>query len=568
MIFYHGSNKFNYKNVKFNYQVGDPLDRYLDGYTLLFEDDFDTFDTSIWNCETRTFPPNSELQAYIPANVSVENSNLVLTAKRESYNGRSYTSGKVSTNNNLEILYGRIDAKVKMPNVACLWPAFWTLGSSFEVAYEKEIGQQWPSCGEIDILEKFGLQNISNATHFNNDPDAVSSQASTNYIHTEALDYDKYHVISLEWSETTMKFLVDNTLMRTYDFTTVNAIPFTKPHFLMFNLAVGGRVSAPTDDWNEGKYYIDWIRIYELPNKSNSNLTGISINNKPISVNLDDDYLLETTNTGVNSYIQTINWESNNPSVAEVYGGRVIPIKTGSVTMTARHKTFSDSCTFTITNTGFTSSLSSEEGYVLYAINERNVESFNETDLCCRVNIGVPDENGILDKTVSPTTVNYKTVDSTEYNKNKIYNCLFWNGSSLAMTISKYSLNKFSSIVKADLMNYVRDNELLVKIKLADGYKKLKLTSDMSVEIKQINDYYINFAITIPVVLTDQRVYGDYFSTPQSTNDLMRRGTIYGYLSSDNSTSIIRVTASISEIPNQTVEECKSYINGRTIFYK
>ena len=573
MIFYHNNKKIKFKNAKFNLNTTDPLDKYLDGYTLLFEDDFETFDENIWNCEVREFPPNNELQAYTPENVSVENSNLVLTARKEKYLNRNYTSGKVSTNNKLEVLFGRIDAKVKLPNVKYLWPAFWTLGANFEVKYEKEIGCPWPKCGEIDILEKFGTNNISNATHFNNNITANTSQASTNHIHTQALDYDKYHIFSVEWDESTIKFLVDNTLMRTYNWKSSNALPFGKPHFLMFNLAVGGRVSAPPDDFVEDKMYIDWIRIYDLPSRQNAGeITGVSISNKPTSINLDEHYyLMDTVVTPENSYFQTLKWEVDDPSVAEVVGGRVIPIKKGKVNVTVKYKNnnaIKDTCTINITDNNFTNSTVSEDGYILYVINERNLDSAFGTDLCYRCNIPIDDENW-LDRTVAPTCVNYKTVSTEEYNLNKIGKYICWNNKTLQLSITKYEMNDFKA-TKQTIMSYIKNNDIVVKIKLLeDGkYKKLTLTSDMVTEIKQISDDYVNFSLTVPVVLTNKRVFGDYFSTPQSTNDLMRKGTILGYIPTSGNTSMIRVTAKRSDMPNATLDEAKAWINNKVIYYK
>ena len=574
MIFYHNNKKIKYKNAKFDLKITDSLDRYLDGYTLLFEDDFETFDENIWTCETKEFPPNNELQAYIPENVSVENSNLVLTAKKEKYGHRNYTSGKVDTNNKLEVLFGRIDAKVKLPNVAYLWPAFWTLGSNFEVKYGgKEIGCPWPHCGEIDILEKFGKQNISNATHFNNDIHANSSQASTNYIYAQALDYDKYHIISLEWDENTIKFLVDNTLMRTYNWKASNALPFGNPQYLIFNLAVGGRVATPPDDFVEEKMYVDWIRIYELPSRQNAGeITGVSIINKPTSINLDEHYyLMNTTVTPENSYFQTLNWEVDDPSIAEVIGGRIIPIKKGEVNVTVKSKNnnaIKDTCTISITGNNFTNSTVSEDGYILYMINERNIQSFNATDLCYKCYIPIIDE-GWIDRTVAPTCINYKTVDFTEYNSNRIGKYICWDNKAIQLTITKYEINDFSATTN-QIMSYVRDNDIVVKFKLLEdgNYQKLTLTSDMVTEIKQISTDYVHFSLTIPVVLTNQRIFGDYFSTPASTNDLMRKNTIYGYIPSSGDTSIVRVTAKRSEIPNATLDEAKAWINNKIIYYK
>ena len=90
----------------------------------------------------------------------------------------------------------------------------------------------------------------------------------------------------------------------------------------------------------------------------------------------------------------------------------------------------------------------------------------------------------------------------------------------------------------------------------------------MVTEIKQISDDYVNFSLTVPVVLTNKRVFGDYFSTPQSTNDLMRKGTILGYIPTSGNTSVIRVTAKRSDMPNATLDEAKAWINNKVIYYK
>ena len=144
-----------------------------------------------------------------------------------------------------------------------------------------------------------------------------------------------------------------------------------------------------------------------------------------------------------------------------------------------------------------------------------------------------------------------------------------WNNNTLQLSLTKYEVNDFKAS-KDTIISYIKNNDIVVKIKLLeDGkYKKLTLTSDMVTEIKQISDDYINFSLTVPVVLTNQRVFGDYFSTPQSTNDLMKKNTIYGYIPSSGDTSIVRVTAKRSEIPNATLDEVKTWIDNKVIYYK
>ena len=44
-----------------------------------------------------------------------------------------------------------MEARVKIPAGAGMWPAFWMLGNSFN-------NRNWPQCGEIDIMESIGKE--------------------------------------------------------------------------------------------------------------------------------------------------------------------------------------------------------------------------------------------------------------------------------------------------------------------------------------------------------------------------------------------------------------------------
>ena len=111
-----------------------------------------------------------ELQYYTdkPDNISVQNGLLKITAKREDFNGKLYTSARINTQDKFEFTYGRVEMRAKLPNWEGMWPAFWLLGANIDV-----IG--WPNCGELDILEhgdyvKASTSNdqglISSAVHY------------------------------------------------------------------------------------------------------------------------------------------------------------------------------------------------------------------------------------------------------------------------------------------------------------------------------------------------------------------------------------------------------------------
>ena len=81
--------------------------------------------------------------------------NLVITVKKADgslqcyYGPCQYTSARLLTKNRFEVAYGRVEARVKVPRGAGLWPAFWMLGTDID-----RVG--WPQTGEIDIMEHVG----------------------------------------------------------------------------------------------------------------------------------------------------------------------------------------------------------------------------------------------------------------------------------------------------------------------------------------------------------------------------------------------------------------------------
>ncbi|RYY11568.1 MAG: glycoside hydrolase family 16 protein, partial [Chitinophagaceae bacterium] len=90
---------------------------------------------------------NNEKQFYTNAlnNVSVGGGKLTITARKENLNGMNYTSTRLVTRNKLDVLYGRMEIKAKLPTGRGTWPAIWMLPT------DRSYGD-WPKSGEIDIM--------------------------------------------------------------------------------------------------------------------------------------------------------------------------------------------------------------------------------------------------------------------------------------------------------------------------------------------------------------------------------------------------------------------------------
>ncbi|MFB9058202.1 carbohydrate-binding protein [Mariniflexile ostreae] len=228
-------------------------------WNLVWQDEFDTGISSDWVFETGNGYSgwgNNELQYYRRENATVENGQLVITAKKETYGGYNYTSARMKTQGKKNFKYGKIEARIASPSGQGLWPAFWMLGSNIT-----SVG--WPACGEIDIME-----------HVNNEPDSYgtihwqdNNGAYASYGGHTAVNVNNYHVYSIEWDENNIKWFVDGNQF--HDVNISNGIngtsEFHNDYFLLLNLAIGGNWPGFSIDESKlpARMLVDYVRVYE-----------------------------------------------------------------------------------------------------------------------------------------------------------------------------------------------------------------------------------------------------------------------------------------------------------------
>ena len=268
-----------------------------DGYKLVWQDLFDGTSLNLdrWNIEVNgDGGGNAELQYYTARldNVRVGddgegNGCLILTAKKEVYNGKQCTSGRITTKNKIAFKHGKIEAAIKLPQTANgLWPAFWMMGNDFD-----QVG--WPRCGETDIMEFGNATGIANGTqdrYFNgachwgtawNDHRQHANAITNSY----SLQDGEFHIYTCIWDQDKVAMYVDLDknpnaspyyIMTIPETTTDQTHPgyyFHKENFILFNLAVGGNFPGIWDingitALNEGNnyqqsMYVNYVKIYQ-----------------------------------------------------------------------------------------------------------------------------------------------------------------------------------------------------------------------------------------------------------------------------------------------------------------
>jgi len=247
-------------------------------WRMVWADEFDgsagsSPDRTKWNYDIGNGGPfnlgwgNNERQNYTNStrNVFLDgNGHLVIRVLRE--NG-SYTSGRVKTQDKFSLVYGKVEARIRIPYAQGIWPAFWLLGANCRVV-------AWPTCGEVDIMENFGVQSGDGSrTH-----GALQGPgyAGTGITKTYELPNGRrfandFHTFSIDWRPDSIEFFVDG---NSYMEATPKSLPggslwvFNRAEFFMIlNLAVGGYpapVGYPDSTTTvPQEMVVDYVRVYQ-----------------------------------------------------------------------------------------------------------------------------------------------------------------------------------------------------------------------------------------------------------------------------------------------------------------
>ena len=244
--------------------------RYARGdWVMVWQDEFlngPAPSASKWGYE-RGLVRNHELQYYTAdrrENARIENRQLVITGRRERWEGAGYTSASLVTKGRFTFTYGKIEIRAKIPTGRGTWPALWLLGDTDKV--------EWPHCGEVDIMENVGFD--PEKIHFSVHTGAFNHVIRTQRTKVISLDrpWAGYHRYGLIWTHERLEFFFDGEKVMEFanDGQGPEHWPFDSPMYLIMNLALGG-------DWGGQKgvdesifpaeFRIDYVRVWQAPAK-------------------------------------------------------------------------------------------------------------------------------------------------------------------------------------------------------------------------------------------------------------------------------------------------------------
>lgn len=250
---------------------------------LVFNEEFNytgSPNPEIWSFETG-FKRNEELQWYQSKNASCKNGCLVIEGKKESfpnpnyipdskswYTNRkdvNYTSASINTAEKKSWLFGRFEVRARIDTTMGAWPAIWTLG----------ISKEWPSCGEIDMLEFYRpkgissiLANVASGTtvRYSGKWNSVKKRISA-LLAKDKRWPEKFHIWRMDWTRESIKLYVDDELLNTTLLSeTINpdgSNPFLQPQYILLNLALGANGGDPGKSRFPITFEVDYVRIYQ-----------------------------------------------------------------------------------------------------------------------------------------------------------------------------------------------------------------------------------------------------------------------------------------------------------------
>ncbi|MDE6071534.1 MAG: glycoside hydrolase family 16 protein [Muribaculaceae bacterium] len=284
-------------------EVGNPsggpliLEEAPEGYELVWSDEFDSDSLSEkWNqMWWEAGNVNNEAQTYRPGDLDIEDTEgkirhtaeikdgklvincfkgadgKIYSARMDSHDAKGKHDGYAAWR------YGYMEARLKLPKGLGTWPAFWMMPS--EVNWSDE---GWPRCGEIDIMEEVGADpntcvcSLHAEGHYHANNTQVSASKHIDNMEGGWITY------AMLWDNDNISMYADGKRILSYnnDHNGYVNWPYDRPYYITLNLAWGG-------DWGGYKgvdesvlpveYEIDYVRVYQLPEKRATETDGSGV---------------------------------------------------------------------------------------------------------------------------------------------------------------------------------------------------------------------------------------------------------------------------------------------------
>jgi len=307
----------------------------ISGMSLVFNDEFNTVgkpNPANWGYESG-FVRNMELQWYQSENANCSAGRLQIVGRKSYFPNPNYVAGSSDWKKNRATvnytsacilsrgkkswLFGRFEIRARIDTSNGSWPAIWTLGNNLD----------WPSCGEIDMMEFYRSGGkpiiLANFAWGTSTPWVAKwdsySKSLSDLLLKDSEWPKKYHVWRMDWTKDSIRLYVDDILLNyTLLNQTLNADgsnPFLQPHYLLLNLAIGSNGGDPSKSVFPINYEVDYVRVYQ------KTVTALAKNAK---MDTDSQLIYSIKNKIVT--IKNLNPTSNQTFTAYIYDTRGVMV--------------------------------------------------------------------------------------------------------------------------------------------------------------------------------------------------------------------------------------------------
>jgi beta-glucanase (GH16 family) len=207
-----------------------------------------------------------------PNNLRLINGTLAITAIRENYSNKEYTSAKITTKEGFT--YGRFEIRAALPKGKMLRPAFFM---------PPEIFDGWAKNGQINIMDNIQDNKLGAGIHHSWNPAKYEYNTSCDFSTLSNLN--DFHTYSIEWNKSEIKWFFDDINHLTININRILSSsysrvgePFDKRFKLQINLGIGGYIDdyvffpnqtlslEDVINWKCSLLIIDYVRIYKWEN--------------------------------------------------------------------------------------------------------------------------------------------------------------------------------------------------------------------------------------------------------------------------------------------------------------
>jgi Beta-glucanase/Beta-glucan synthetase len=224
-------------------------------------DEFDGFTLDAAKWKKGLWYDTSGVLAFRQENTTVRGGNLVLTARKEVFNEKSYTCGAVESLFDVPGVNSYVEVRAKaLPRHANVLSAIWLQSSPLTSANNPN--------PEIDIQETFNYSGVVSTLHtWAIDPDTPAPTAPDEYLHTQTAPHEfdasvdvsaDYHVYGLERSQGKLRFYFDGKLA--WEVTPSHPSFVNLPRHVVLSLE--GHLGDPVARYLPQSFLVDYVRTY------------------------------------------------------------------------------------------------------------------------------------------------------------------------------------------------------------------------------------------------------------------------------------------------------------------